>query len=392
MPGARRAVRRIILVEFVSALAVSVAFGTWLVAYAPGSGGGRMLGIWMIGAGLNYAPLTAYAIALIRPGALDAELAEVDTGRELRPLQRPPAMDLRAPFARRPRRAQLGGYAACLALRSAAGPASTAAGSGGAHDLVHHSAIERVEHEIQRPRSHSAACVHLRVMALVLRAERRAVLGRGSSGEVAEGGVERRQGRVADGVRDRRDGVLVAASFSIARTTRIRRSTALQVVPHSSSNRRASDRGASPPRGRRRRAGAPRPTRHRSGPVPGEAPASDRRDRHGAGVLRRRQATAASAPNRLRAYGGSGSSASGQATHSVTRARASGDRSNTVSGPGGCGAKAGAKSTEEVVTGCGMDTWIASPAAISAARAGGRTHTWPRASSRGSAPREAHRR
>jgi hypothetical protein len=75
--------RRITLAEFVAGVAVSVAFGTWLVAYAPGSGS-RILGIWMIGAGLNYAPLAAYAIGLSRPGALSAELAGVDTGRELR--------------------------------------------------------------------------------------------------------------------------------------------------------------------------------------------------------------------------------------------------------------------------------------------------------------------
>ena len=75
--------RRITLAEFVAGVAVSVAFGTWLVAYAPGSGS-RILGIWMIGAGLNYAPLAAYAIGLSRPGALSAELAGVDAGRELR--------------------------------------------------------------------------------------------------------------------------------------------------------------------------------------------------------------------------------------------------------------------------------------------------------------------
>jgi hypothetical protein len=75
--------RRIILAEFVAGVAVLVAFGIWLVAYASGLGD-RIFGIWMIGAGLNYAPLAAYAIALSRPGALTAELAGVDTGRELR--------------------------------------------------------------------------------------------------------------------------------------------------------------------------------------------------------------------------------------------------------------------------------------------------------------------
>ena len=84
MYGARGTTRRrrIILAEFVAGAVGLVVFGSWLAAYA--SGAGRVLGIWMIGAGLNYAPLARYAIALSRPGALDAELAGVDTGRELR--------------------------------------------------------------------------------------------------------------------------------------------------------------------------------------------------------------------------------------------------------------------------------------------------------------------
>ena len=40
--------------------------------------------MWVIGAGLNYLPLAAYSIMLSRPGVLEAELADVDTGRELR--------------------------------------------------------------------------------------------------------------------------------------------------------------------------------------------------------------------------------------------------------------------------------------------------------------------
>jgi hypothetical protein len=85
MYGARGTTRRrrIILAEFVAGAAVLVAFGIWLVADATGPGG-RIFGIWMIGAGLNYAPLAAYAITLSRPGTLNAELAGVDTGRELR--------------------------------------------------------------------------------------------------------------------------------------------------------------------------------------------------------------------------------------------------------------------------------------------------------------------
>jgi hypothetical protein len=71
------------LAEFVAGVVVSVAFGIWLMAHASGPTV-RVLGIWAIGAGLNYAPLAAYAISLSRPGALNAELAGVDTGRELR--------------------------------------------------------------------------------------------------------------------------------------------------------------------------------------------------------------------------------------------------------------------------------------------------------------------
>lgn len=75
--------RRIVLAEFTAALGVTVALGTWLVIGASGLGA-RILGIWLIGAGLNYARLAAFAVSLSRPGALEAELADVDTGRELR--------------------------------------------------------------------------------------------------------------------------------------------------------------------------------------------------------------------------------------------------------------------------------------------------------------------
>lgn len=75
--------RRIVVAEFVVALAVMVALGIWLVIGASGLGT-RILGVWLIGAGLNYAPLAAYAISLRRAGALEAELAGVDTGQERR--------------------------------------------------------------------------------------------------------------------------------------------------------------------------------------------------------------------------------------------------------------------------------------------------------------------
>ena len=93
----------------------------------------------------------------------------------------------------------------------------------------------------------------------------------------------------------------------------------------------------------------------------------------------------------LRAYGGSGSSASGQLTHSVTSARPSELRSKTVRARGGAATKSVANSTEEVLTGRGMDTWIGRPAAINAARAGGSNQEFPSDSNR-SAPWAAHSR
>ena len=75
--------QRIILTEFAAGAAALVAFGAWLLADAPGLGG-LIFGVWMIGAGLNYALLAAHAIMLSLPGALSAELAGVDACRELR--------------------------------------------------------------------------------------------------------------------------------------------------------------------------------------------------------------------------------------------------------------------------------------------------------------------
>lgn len=85
MYGTRGTVRRrrIILAEFLVGAVAMVAFGIWLLTSSFGLGS-RVLGLWVIGAGLNYVPLAVHAINLTRPGALDAELAGVDTGRELR--------------------------------------------------------------------------------------------------------------------------------------------------------------------------------------------------------------------------------------------------------------------------------------------------------------------
>lgn len=75
--------RRIILAEFLVSVVVMVAIGISVLTHASAFGG-RAFGLWLIGAGLNYAPLALHAIMLSRPGVLDAELAGVDPGPELR--------------------------------------------------------------------------------------------------------------------------------------------------------------------------------------------------------------------------------------------------------------------------------------------------------------------
>lgn len=75
--------RRIILVEFVVGAIAIIGFGVWLLAVS-GHPLDRALAVYVILIGTNYVPLALHAVALSRPGALDTELAGVDTGRELR--------------------------------------------------------------------------------------------------------------------------------------------------------------------------------------------------------------------------------------------------------------------------------------------------------------------
>jgi hypothetical protein len=75
--------RRIILAEFVAGVVGMAGMGIWVLTQSSGSDG-RAFGLWLMGAGLNYAPLAWYALILSRPGVLDLELAGVDTSRELR--------------------------------------------------------------------------------------------------------------------------------------------------------------------------------------------------------------------------------------------------------------------------------------------------------------------
>jgi hypothetical protein len=74
--------RRIILAEFLAGSVASVAFGIWLVT--TGTQAGLVVGILILGMGLNYVALAVFALALSKPGALEAELEGVDTYRELR--------------------------------------------------------------------------------------------------------------------------------------------------------------------------------------------------------------------------------------------------------------------------------------------------------------------
>jgi hypothetical protein len=75
--------RHLVLAEFVVAVIGGIALGAWVLTAVAGIGG-IVFGVWLLGTGLNYVPLTAYAIMLSRPGALDAELSDVDVRRELR--------------------------------------------------------------------------------------------------------------------------------------------------------------------------------------------------------------------------------------------------------------------------------------------------------------------
>jgi ABC-type Fe3+-siderophore transport system permease subunit len=75
--------RRVILAEFVLGAAGCVVLGLLTAARAQGAGW-RVLGVWLVGIGINYAVLALHALSLSRAGALDDELAGVDVGGELR--------------------------------------------------------------------------------------------------------------------------------------------------------------------------------------------------------------------------------------------------------------------------------------------------------------------
>jgi hypothetical protein len=75
--------RSIIRAEFVLGAVVGAGMGFWVVVAAT-SVGWQLFGAWVVGMGVNYAALAWHAALLSRPGALEAEVAGVDLGRELR--------------------------------------------------------------------------------------------------------------------------------------------------------------------------------------------------------------------------------------------------------------------------------------------------------------------
>ena len=79
--GARR--RRCLICGefFIGALACT---GLGLVVLITSSGWMALLGIWLLGAGINYVPLAWEAQSLSKPGALEGELHGVDLRHELR--------------------------------------------------------------------------------------------------------------------------------------------------------------------------------------------------------------------------------------------------------------------------------------------------------------------
>jgi ABC-type Fe3+-siderophore transport system permease subunit len=74
---------RVILAEFILGAVGGVVIGLLTATRASGAGW-RVFGVWLAGIGVNYVTLALHAVSLSRPGALDAELAGVDVGGELR--------------------------------------------------------------------------------------------------------------------------------------------------------------------------------------------------------------------------------------------------------------------------------------------------------------------
>jgi hypothetical protein len=75
--------RRVIVTEFLLGAGAVTALGVFVTA-SRSTPGWLVFGLWMAGVGLNYVPLALHALALLRGGRLDTELAGADIRRELR--------------------------------------------------------------------------------------------------------------------------------------------------------------------------------------------------------------------------------------------------------------------------------------------------------------------
>jgi len=74
--------RRLIRAEFIVGAAGCTALGA--LSLVSGGVWPDLLGVWLVGVGVNYIPLTLQALALSKPGALEEELLGLDLRRELR--------------------------------------------------------------------------------------------------------------------------------------------------------------------------------------------------------------------------------------------------------------------------------------------------------------------
>jgi hypothetical protein len=75
--------RRVILVEFVAG-AIGCALLGVVALVTANSWVWVVIGVWLIGVGINYVPLALHAVTLSRPGALEAELRDVPLKPALR--------------------------------------------------------------------------------------------------------------------------------------------------------------------------------------------------------------------------------------------------------------------------------------------------------------------
>ena len=74
--------RRIIRIEFWCGAIGCVVLGS--VTFATTSGWGLVLGVWLIGVGINYVPLVVSAESLAKHNGLEREFEGTDVARELR--------------------------------------------------------------------------------------------------------------------------------------------------------------------------------------------------------------------------------------------------------------------------------------------------------------------